>query len=387
MSKAIWTRDFILLSLTSFFMYLVFYALMVVIAIYSLQQLQASNAEAGLAAGDFLLAALIARLFAGHCIESIGKRRMMLWGLLFYVLLQGFYFITTNIYLFAAVRFFHGIAFGFCATAISTLAAFLVPKERRGEGMRYFLLSTTLASAVGPFIGLYAYQNYGFFLLLLVSLSLAVLSLGMAAVIHAPADNGELRPVTQAAKGMQGYFEFKVLPLALLSLVIYLCYSSLLSFFSAYAAEIHMLEAGQYFFLVYSAAIILSRPQVGKLADQRGSNFVVYPSFAAFALGLLLLSRVQSAGMLFLSAALCGLGFGTFAAMAQVIAIQKVTKERIGIALSTVLSISELGTGIGPFLLGGLVGICGFQWMYVLAGVIVIFCGAAYAFCSVKKYV
>ena len=75
------------------------------------------------------------------------------------------------------------------------------------------------------------------------------------------------------------------------------------------------------------------------------------------------------------------------ASMAQVIAIQKVTKERIGIALSTVLSISELGTGIGPFLLGGLVGICGFQWMYVLAGVIVIFCGAAYAFCSVKKYV
>ena len=38
--------------------------------------------------------------------------------------------------------------------------------------MGYFLLSTTLASAVGPFIGLYAYQNYGFFLLLLVSLSM-----------------------------------------------------------------------------------------------------------------------------------------------------------------------------------------------------------------------
>ena len=83
MQKAIWTRDFVLLSLASFFMYLVFYALMVVIAIYSLQQLLASNAEAGLAAGDFLLAALIARLLAGHFIARIGKQRMMLWGLLF----------------------------------------------------------------------------------------------------------------------------------------------------------------------------------------------------------------------------------------------------------------------------------------------------------------
>ena len=67
-------------------MYLVFYSFMVIVAIYALQQMNASNASAGLAAGDFLLAALVARLIAGHTIEHIGKRRMMLWGLLFYAL-------------------------------------------------------------------------------------------------------------------------------------------------------------------------------------------------------------------------------------------------------------------------------------------------------------
>ena len=249
--------------------------------------------------------------------------------------------------------------------------------------MGYFLLSTTLASAVGPFIGLYIYKNYSFSTLLAVCLGMALLSLGMAALIRVPAAMDEPSQ-QQTSQGIRGYFEFSVLPLALLSLVIYLCYSSLLSFFSAYAAEVHMLEAGQYFFLVYSAAILLSRPQVGKLADRRGINSVMYPSFVLFALGLGLLSRMHTVYTMFAAAVCCGLGFGTFAAMGQVLAIQKVSKERIGIALSTVLSVSELGTGIGPFLLGGMVGVWGFSWIYILAAVIALICGGVYAFCCKK---
>ena len=56
LQEKLWTSDFIRLSLTSLFMYLVFYALMVVVTIYALEHMQASNAAAGLAAGDFLLA-------------------------------------------------------------------------------------------------------------------------------------------------------------------------------------------------------------------------------------------------------------------------------------------------------------------------------------------
>lgn len=384
--EKLWTRDFVRLSLVSLFMYLVFYSLMVVVTIYALQQMKASTASAGLAAGDFLLAALMARLFAGHSIEFIGKRRMMLWGLLLYGLLQSLYFLAGNIYLFAVVRFFHGIAFGFCATAVSTLAACLVPKTRRGEGMGYFLLSTTLASALGPFIGLFIYRQYGFEILLLVSLSMSAAAFLLAINIHVPlGERVQSGPV--ASHGLRSYFEFKALPIALISFVIYFCYSSLLSFFSAYVAEVHMLEAGQYFFLIYSLAIILSRPQVGKLADHRGIHLVMYPSFVLFALGLGLLSYMHTIGVMFLAAICCGIGFGTFAAMGQVLAIQKVAKDRFGIALSTVLSISEFGTGVGPFVLGGLLGICGFHWLYLLAAGIVLLCGIMYYICQKRAYI
>ena len=386
--EKLWTRDFVLLSLSSFFMYLVFYCIMVVVVIYALQQFQATPAEAGMAAGDFLLAALLARLWAGHSIERVGIRRMMLGGLLLYGLVQGLYGIASNVELFMFVRFLHGLTFGLCATAVPTLAAHLVPKARQSEGMGYFFLSTTLASAAGPFIGMYIYQNHGFSLLLGGSCLMAVLALGLAACIRVPAASlAAVAAEPSPAKGIQGYFELKVLPISLISFVIYFCYSSLLSFFSAYAAEARMMEAGQYFFLLYSLAILLSRPQVGKLADRKGISYVMYPSFLSFALGLLLLSVMHTAALMFIAAALCGFGFGTFAAMGQVIAIQKVPKARFGIALSTILSISEMGTGIGPFFIGSVVSLLGFPGLYFSVAILVVGCGLAYAFCCQRGYI
>jgi MFS family permease len=385
--ERLWTKDFCLISLASFLVYLVFYGILVVIALYAMQQLGASSSQAGLAAGDFLLAALIARILTGHYLERVGTRHMMLFGLAFYLAAQVLYLAAFNIYLLAAVRFLHGLAFGICATALSTQATALVPRERRGEGMGYFLLSITLASALGPFVGLYVYQNYTF--LPLVGLSAVFCAGGLFLAGQVAVLPGAPTPVSAAGRdtGVESYLELKALPISLISFIIYFCYSSLMSFFSAYAAMLDLMQAGQYFFLVYSLAIIISRPPVGKLADRRGYNWVMYPSFVLFAAGLVLLSRLHTPEMMFAAAALLGVGFGTFAAMGQVIAIQNVPKERVGITLSTVLSISELGTGVGPLIIGGLLEVWSFRQLYlVIAGVVVLSLGLYYAGCR-KGYI
>ena len=67
-----------------------------------------------------------------------------------------------------------------------------------------------------------------------------------------------------------------------------------------------------------------------------------------------------------------GIGFGTFSSMGQVVAIQGVAKNRIGVATSTFLAVSELGIGIGPFLLGNMVPWLGFRNLYLLVGIVVL---------------
>ncbi len=381
MKEKLWTKKFCLISLSSFFVYIIFYSIIVVLTLYSIKNLHSSPAEAGLAAGIFLLSALVARIIAGHKIENFGKRRMMLIGLISYFVTTILYFFVNNVFALIVVRILHGFAFGVSATSISTLVANLVPKSRQGEGMGYFLLSITLASAIGPFVGISVYQDFSFKYLLIFCSGLALLSYIFALPVKIKEEKSIIPKIN--SHKIQDYFEIKVLTLSFISFVIYFCYSSIISFFSNFAVEIHLVNAGKYFFLIYSLAIIFSRPIVGKLADIKGYNFVIYPSFISFVIGFIFLAKTNSPLIMFIAAILTGFGFGTFAAMGQVVAIQKVTKERIGIALSTLLAISELGTGVGPFVIGGLLSCISFQLLYLIMSIIVFISAIAYFVCKI----
>src|SRR5574344_247310 len=247
--------------------------------------------------------------------------------------------------------------------------------------MGYFLLSITLASAIGPFIGISVYQDFSFKFLLIFCSALALLSYIFALPVKIKEDK-PIKPKINSHK-IQDYFEIKVLTLSVISFIIYFCYSSIISFFSNFAVEIHLVNAGKYFFLIYSLAIIFSRPIVGQLADIKGYNFVIYPSVISFVIGFICLSKTNSPLIMFIAAILTGFGFGTFAAMGQVIAIQKVAKQRIGIALSTLRAISELGTGVGPFEIGGLLSCLSFQLLYLIMSVIVFISTIAYFVCKI----
>ena len=162
------------------------------------------------------------------------------------------------------------------------------------------------------------------------------------------------------------------MPIAGIGFLVFLCYSSVIGFLSAYVAVIDLQEAGQYFFLLYSLAILLSRPFVGRLSDTRGTSYVLYPAFIFFAIGLFLVSQAQGNVLFLFSSVFMGIGFGTFSSMGQVVAIQGVAKNRIGVATSTFLAVSELGIGIGPFLLGNMVPWLGFRNLYLLVGIVVL---------------
>ena len=76
-------------------------------------------------------------------------------------------------------RLLHGFAFGIAGTATGTIIAQVIPKTRKGEGIGYFALSMTLATAIGPFIGMFILQHFNFkiifvFCLICVAISLVI---------------------------------------------------------------------------------------------------------------------------------------------------------------------------------------------------------------------
>ena len=73
-----------------------------------------------------------------------------------------------NMYLLLLVRFIHGAAFGISTSALATVLMDIIPKERRGEGVGYFSLSGTLATSIGPFLGLFISQRADFSVIFIV---------------------------------------------------------------------------------------------------------------------------------------------------------------------------------------------------------------------------
>ena len=219
-------------------------------------------------------------------------------------------------------RFVHGLGMGLSSTATGTIVAQVIPAARKGEGIGYYSMSSTLATAIGPFVGLLMSQYTNFSTIFLLCLVIGLISLASALFVNVPeADN----PSIVRGFSPSSFVEPKALPIALIIAVAALSFSSVLSYINFYASELDLVEAASIFFLVYSIAVLLSRPLTGRLMDARGANIVMYPAIAVFAVGLFVLSQATTAIGLLVAGALIGLGFGNIQSGTQAIAVKAAT--------------------------------------------------------------
>lgn len=362
MKKAkLFTKDFIATSVVTFVLMLSMYLLLVIMTSYSIEKYEASTSLAGLVSSVFIIGSLVGRLFAGRFITQIGTYKMLLAGLIIVVITLMFYFIPTNIYVLMLIRLIHGVGLGLATTATGTIVSQILPPSRSGEGIGYFSLSTVLATAIGPLIGIALLGKFGYTSIFVFSFVVGVISLVLACFIKAPVI---VAKVHQKGFRFSDYFEKRALPISIVMFYAAFAYSGILSFITAYANEIHLVKAGSFYFLVYALAILVSRPFTGRLLDSRGGNSIIYPGLILFAGGLLLLSHTTTTGLFLCAAVIIGLGYGNLQSTTQAIAVKLTPKERMGLANSTYFIFLDLGLGFGPFALGYLVPTYGYRGVY-----------------------
>ncbi|MGG0409220.1 MFS transporter [Peribacillus simplex] len=381
----LWTKDFVIVSSINFFITLIFYLLMVTLAIYAVNELDASTSEAGLISGIFIIGTLIGRLFIGRFIDSIGRKKTLFIGLIFFTLTTLLYFVDLGIGFLLVNRLIHGMAMGMASTATGTIVAQIIPATRKGEGIGYYSMSATLATAIGPFIGLYMAQHTSFQVIFSFCLALGVISLITAFFLYVPALKETAKVTESKGFKLSNFIEPKALPISIITLLLAFCYSSVLSFISFYAIEIDLVNTASFFFVVYAVAVLLSRPFSGPLMDRKGSNFIMYPAFIIFGIGLLLLSITTNSFTLLAAGFLIGLGFGNMQSSSQAIAVKLTPPHRMGMATSTFFIMLDAGLGFGPYILGFIIPVTGYSTLYVILGVVVIATSVLYYFLHGKK--
>ena len=373
MSKPkLWTKDFIITAMINFFLTMVFYLLIVIMAVYASNEYHASTSLAGLVTGIFIIGTLIGRLLAGRNIELIGRRKTLFIGLILFTVMSIFYFFSGSIYSLLIVRLLHGFTLGIASTAAGTIVADLIPSSRKGEGIGYYSMSATLAAAIGPFFGLYLSQNTSYSLIFGFCLLLGMISLITAFLVNVPKVDFSIEESEEKGFKISNFIEPRAMSVAIIVLVLSLCYSSVLSYINFYAAEKNLVEVASFFFLVYSVAILLSRPFTGRFMDLKGANYVMYPAIIIFTAGMLLLSTASGGTTLLLSGFLIGLGFGNIQSCSQALAVKLTPPHRLGLATSTYFIALDAGLGFGPYLLGFIIPLIGYSSLYGILGVVVL---------------
>lgn len=371
--EKLFNTGFITITTINFIVFLIYYCFVVITAKFATSELGANPAQAGFAAGIYIIGTLIARLYIGKKLELIGRKQMLRFGAIIYLITTIAYLISTNIIILDTVRFLNGFAYGTISTAANAIVTAYIPKSRNGEGINYYGLSTSLAAAIGPFIGILLLPIVGFKSVIILAIVLSVLV--TVACYLFPVQNIELTDEhreTLNSWALNTFIEYKVLFISIVAFLIGLSYSSVLGFLSIYADNLGLSTAGAFFFVVYALIITLTRPFAGQIFDAKGENAVMYPSFLFLAIGLLTLSYTTTSFMLLLSGALIGLGYGTFMSNGQAVCIKLVDPSKVSIALSTYFIGLDLGLGFGPYALGTVHSFLSYSGIYVLCAVLTV---------------
>lgn len=363
--EPIWTKPFISLFATNFAVFINFYALVSALPIYVTTVLSRSDEDAGLLMSIFLLSAIIVRPFSGKILDLLGKRQMLLFSLVLYLLCTVLYYFIEPFGALLILRFVQGIFFSIATTASGTLAADNIPVSRRGAGLGYFTMSTNLAVVVGPFIALTVIQSFTFDLLIL--LLTALLIVGGFAALLIPSDKEHATPITRKPFTWNDLLEKKALPVALNASLIAFAYASILSYLSIYSQEKGLLYLTSSFFAVFAAVMLLTRPFTGRVFDEKGPKYIIIPGLISFLIGLVLLAFMDSAFLFLLSGAFIGLGYGAVVPSFQTLAIQSVGHERSGYATATFFTLFDTGIATGSYILGLIATHLGYQNLYLFS--------------------
>jgi MFS family permease len=143
-------------------MYITYYAIISVLPIYLVSELNASKSQVGIVVAAYTIASVMIRPFSGYTLDRYSRKMVFVIALIVYSLLFTGYLVALSVTALILLRFSQGLTWGFTTIAGSTIAVDLIPSAKRGEGIGYFALSTTLGMSVGPIIGLFVCHQWGY---------------------------------------------------------------------------------------------------------------------------------------------------------------------------------------------------------------------------------
>jgi MFS family permease len=373
--EKLFTKNFVLTSLSTVTIFTSFYFLLVTLPQYILDELQGTESQIGLIIGVFTITAVLLRPFLGQEVDRRGRKTVLISGSVVFLVSMLLYNFTRSVEGLLMLRVLHGIGWGAATTAATTLIADIAPPDRRGEAMGIYGMSANVAMAVGPAASIMLLDATGYKMLFTAGAVIAFISLVLVLPIS---EIAVVRPKSPLFSREAFFPSFMMFTFTL-------TYGSIVSFLPLFAVKQGISNPG-IFFTVFAITLILVRGLAGKLSDVKGRKFVIVPGMIITAIGLFVLSIAGSLTGFITAALLYGIGFGLFHPTMMALLVDRVSPLGRGAAMGTFTASFDLGIGMGSILMGVILefagksimikelfgDLAGFTVIYLLGGIIIL---------------
>lgn len=358
----LWTKDFVFIIIINFLIFMNHIMILSTFPFY-IEKLGGSEAIAGLVATLFSFIAVVCRPFIGWMLNNGKRKAILIIGIVGMALMPLGYMMISVIFLALIVRMVHGAALACSNTTSSTIATDIIPKKRFAEGMGMFGMSTALATACAPALGLFLMNKMGFKMLFLIATGTIIIALILFLMIKVPKISVKKTPLS-----FKQLIDKNALPASTIALVFLLTFGALENFIAKFASE-NGLPSGGIFFVIMACMLFLTRTTVGKVADKKGEGIFVYTCNASMFSSFLLMAFVPNKVTFLIAAVFAGYGFGGIEPALQSMAVHIAPPERRGSANSTFLCAYDIGIGIGGGIAGYLIYALGYRQMFAILSI------------------
>lgn len=387
MKSKLWNIQFISLFLINTLNAFGFYMTMSILSKY-LTSIGITIAMAGIVVGMFSITSLVVRPFCGAVSDRLNKSFLLLIALILETIGVAGYALAVNVVIMIIFRIINGIGFCIVSTSLIALATKYIPSSNIGEGIGYLGVSQVIASAVAPGIGIEIADAVGYRSVFVISSVFTIVAIGIVILLKNKLNEKEEKKICKKFEklSLKTIVATDVLGFTTVSAAYSFINGIITTYLLLFAEERSILGIGSYY-TVCAVCLFIFKPFSGKLVDKKGIKYAVYPALLITVLSMIMLGKATGIEMIIISGVLRSIGQGTAMPALQAECIKKVGQERSGVATSTYYLGGDIAQGIGPMIGGSLVTIIGYEYLFDICGLILLFMIAVFYFVERKEII
>ena len=329
-----------------------------------LKAIGGDNSQIGIVMSSFAFGVLMFRPMVGKQVDNLGRRIVLLAGVVIFIVSPLLYLVIDSIATLIPIRIFHGLGLAAFGTASITLITDAAPPASRGEVISYTGVVNTVAFALGPVLGSFVGETFGYNVLFVFVSVLAGICMLLSFFLketRSKKNNGQSTKYWQVVK------QRRILTCGAIILLIGLVHGGVMFYIPLHLKANFEVNIGL-FFAVYGLAALLIRVAIGRFSDRYGRGPFIVFALLLLGISVVMLSQATALPFLFFSAILYGFGFGTHQPTLTALVADNTTEETRGKVFSFYYGGFDLGISIAGFVLGAIADFYGIPFMFLICG-------------------